>query len=367
MKAFTVMLKDLRLIARDRSALVFMLVVPIVVILVVAEAQSGAGTRSIVFPVVNEDQGPVANALIKVFRKHLDVREMSRPAAERLVAVENQAPAALLLPRGMSKRYLTDKPSTIELFTDPAQWEELQAIKVIMLLADRDAATLGDPFGGELLSVKEHNITGGKLKFSSLEQNVPGFSLMFVLLTVVFSVSLGLREEEAWGTAGRLSIAPVSGLAVLAGKLLARLIIGIAQLLVLLLFAHFVFGLSLGQAPFALLLVAVSVVFSMASFAVIVAALARTREQAIPVGMSVVFLLAAPGGLWWPFFDQPKWMQTIGQGAMTTWSMFAIQDVILRDKSLAEVSAKLAILLVYGLVSFIIGLSLFRHRDGRRA
>jgi hypothetical protein len=104
----------------------------------------------------------------------------------------------------------------------------------------------------------------------------------------------------------------------------------------------------------------------MACFAVVVAALARTREQAVPVGISVVFLLAAPGGLWWPFFDQPKWLQTIGQGAMTTWSMFAIQDVILRDQDLAEVPAKLAILIAYGLVSFVIGVSLFRYRDGRR-
>ncbi len=88
----------------------------------------------------------------------------------------------------MSKRYLTEKPSTVELMTDPAQWEELQAIRVIMLLADREASTLGDPFGTELLSVKENNITGTRLKFSSLEQNVPGFSLMFVLLTLVFSV-----------------------------------------------------------------------------------------------------------------------------------------------------------------------------------
>jgi len=44
--------------------------------------------------------------------------------------------------------------------------------------------------------VKEHNITGDYVSFSSLEQNIPGFSLMFVLLTLIFSVSLALREEE---------------------------------------------------------------------------------------------------------------------------------------------------------------------------
>ena len=223
MKLLHVTLKDLRLITRDRSALVSLLLVPIVVILVVAETQSGGGSHSIVFPVVNEDQGPVANALIKVFRQHLDVHEVDRATAEHMVAVENTAAALLILPAGMSKRYLTEKPSTIELLTDPAQWTELQAIKVIMLLADRETASLGDPFSQELLDVREQSITGNRPSFSSLEQNIPGFSLMFVLLTLIFSVSLDLREEEVWGTNRRLSIAPVSAAALLGGKLMAPL------------------------------------------------------------------------------------------------------------------------------------------------
>src|SRR5260370_5042750 len=125
MKIFAIMLKDRRLIGRDRLAMVSLRVVTMVVILVVASAtQSGDGSESILFPIVNEDQGPLASALIKVFRKHLDVREVNRGTAERLVADENDAPAALILPPEMSKHYLTQKPSTIELLTDPAQWRE---------------------------------------------------------------------------------------------------------------------------------------------------------------------------------------------------------------------------------------------------
>src|SRR6201984_2434676 len=242
MKILAIMLKDLRLIGRDRFALASLLIVPMVVILVIASAtQSGDGSESILFPIVNEDQGPVASALIKVFRKHLDVREVTRRTAERLVADENDAPAALILPAEMSKRYLTQKPSTVELLTDPAQWQELQAIKVIMLLADRETASLGDPLGQELLTVRERSITGDALSFSSLEQNIPGFSLMFVLLTLIFSVTLALREEEVWNTSTRLSIAPMPAASLLGGKLLARLVVGTAQLLVLLLFGHFVY------------------------------------------------------------------------------------------------------------------------------
>ncbi len=252
------------------------------------------------------------------------------------------------------------------MLTDPAQWEALQAIKVVLLLADpRGGHRSAIRFSQELLHLKERSITDDRLSFSGLDQDLPGFSLMFVLLTMVFTVSISLREEEVWGTSARLSVAPMPGWAVLGGKLLARIVIGIAQLTVLLLFAHFVYGLPLGRSPLALLIVAAAVVFSMACFALIVAGLARTREQAIPVGMSVVFLLAALGGLWWPFFHQPEWMQTIGNGAMTTWSMFAVQDVMLRDRSLAQVSGKIIFLLAYGVASFVIGLSLFSYGRSR--
>jgi hypothetical protein len=54
---------------------------------------------------------------------------------------------------------------------------------------------------------------------------------------------------------------------------------------------------------------------------------------------------------------------------VTAWSMSALQDVMLRDKSLVAVSTELLVLVVYGLVSFLIALRLFRYggklfRDG---
>jgi ABC-2 type transport system permease protein len=284
------MLKDLRLISRDHAGLIALLVVPIVVITVVASATHSANTtRSIVLPVVNEDQGPVATALISALRDHLDGRAVSRTTAHHMVAELNDAPAALLLPPELSKHYLAQKPSTVELLTDPAQWQELEAIKVVMLLADQETASLGDPLSRELLEVHERSITGDHLSFSSLEQNIPGFSLMFVLLTLIFTVALALREEEVWHTSARLSTSPLTSVSILGGKLLARLIVGTAQLLLLLLFGHLVYGLRLGHSPVALIVVATAVVAAMTCFAAVVGSLVRTQEQAIPVGLAVSF------------------------------------------------------------------------------
>jgi ABC-2 type transport system permease protein len=112
-----------------------------------------------------------------------------------------------------------------------------------------------------------------------------------------------------------------------------------------------------------MILVATAVVASMTCFAAVVAAFVRTREQAIPVGLAVAFVLASLGGLFWPLYDLPKSMQAIGNALITTWSMSAIQDVILRDKSLVVVSTELLVLIAYGLVSFLIALRLFRYGD----
>src|SRR6202041_4004265 len=115
---------------------------------------------------------------------------------------------------------------------------------------------------------------------------------------------------------------------------LARLGVWTAQLLLLLVFGYYVYGLRLGHSPTAVILVATAVVASMTCFAAVVAAFVRTREQAIPVGLAVAFVLASLGGLFWPLYDLPRLMQQIASALITTWSMSALQDVMLRDKSL---------------------------------
>ncbi len=363
MRLLRITLKDLRLILRDRWAALSLLIVPIVIILVIAETQSGEGSSSILFPIVNEDQGPVANVLIRTLEEHLDVRVVERDVAERWVAKENRSPAMLVLPGGLSKRYLTERVSQIELLTDPAAWTELQAIKMALMLADREAASLGDPFAEELLELEERSLTGSWLKFTSLEQNVPGFAMTFVLLSLIFGVGFGMRDEESWGTSARLAVAPIGHATVIAGKLLARLIVGTAQLLLLLVFGHLAYDLTLGNSATTLIIAAAVIVFSMTCFSLVIAAVASTREQVVPVGISALFILAALGGCWWPFFEQPKWMQTVAHGVVTTWSMFTIHDVMLRDKTFVEILPKLAFLTAYGLLSFAVGLKFFRYSE----
>jgi ABC-type multidrug transport system permease subunit len=362
-----VFIKDLRIIFRDRWALLFFILVPIVVISIIASAlfDSDEGPK-LMIPVVNEDQGPVANAFIKLLDKHADPVEMSREQAEYVVRDQNRAPAAIVFPAGMSKGYLQGKTSNLTLLTDPAQAVDLQTVKVLLLLMDKEAAALADPLEEERISLEERNLTGNQISVTSFEQNVPGFSIMFVLLAVVFATAMGLHDERDWGTLPRLLVAPAGFTWMLLGKLGARFVMGVAQMLVLFLWGHFVFEVSLGSSVLAFLLLTFAVVFVCVTLGLVVAGIARTREQTQPMSLAVVMAFSALGGLWWPQSITPDWMREISPIVFTTWAMRGMNDLVLRDRGLAAMVEPVSALLVYGLVMLAIGIRLFRTRHSAR-
>ena len=164
--------KDLRIFLRDRSALVFSLVMPILVITVIASGlfhDSEEGPQLLV-PIVNEDHGPVATTFMKLLGEHADLREVDRTEAERLVRDAHKAPAAIVFPPKLSKQYLQGNPTEIELLTDPAAGSDLSAVKVLLLLMDKEAAALADPFAEDKIKLHEQNLTGNRLSVTIFEK-----------------------------------------------------------------------------------------------------------------------------------------------------------------------------------------------------
>jgi ABC-2 type transport system permease protein len=351
----TIAWKDLRLIARDRAAMVFLVLVPFVVVTVLAEALAGSDTGSLLLPVVNEDQGPVATVLVQALSEYATVVEVSRAEAEYLVAGKKTAPAAIVVPEHTSKNYLATRPSTLLLLTDPAKGAAVGAVKAYLLLADRKAAEIADPLAQELLVMEERNLTGSRSSIPPAEQNVPGFSVMFVLMGVLFGVAFGLHDEREWGSITRLLSAPIPRVSILAGKLLARFLVGLAQLALLFLYGHLVFDLSLGAAPGALALVMIAVLVSMTGFSLLISAFARTREQVIPLGLTVIMVFCALGGCWWPLYQMPPWLRDVARLTFTAWAMEGFHDVMLRDRGVVDVLPTVGVLFAYGTLCLAAG------------
>jgi ABC-type transport system involved in cytochrome c biogenesis permease component len=218
------------------------------------------------------------------------------------------------------------------------------------------------PTGRGGLTIAETNLTGGPLHTNTFDQNVPGFSVTFLLLGMLLGVSLGLLDERDWGTLDRLRTLPIARSNVLVGKLLARFAIGVVQMMVLLAVGRLAFGISLGPQPVLLLLPTIGIVFAGCAFGLVVAAVAPTREAVLPLGSIVIVTMAAVGGCWWPIDLEPRWMRNVALAFPTTWAMDAFNDLMIRRRGIEAALRPTAVLLSYGLVYLIIGVTLFRAR-----
>jgi ABC-type multidrug transport system permease subunit len=219
---------------------------------------------------------------------------------------------------------------------------------------------------GAALKVEDVPVGGGATTINSFDQQVPGFSVTFLLLGLLLGVSLGLLDERDWGTFDRIRAMPIAPRNVLLGKLAARFIVGMAQMILLFAVGYFFFGMSLGPQPWALLLPMSSIVFAGTAFGLIIAGVARTRDSVLPLGAIVIMSMAAIGGCWWPIDLEPRWMRTVALALPTTWAMESFNDLMIRLRGVEATLKPTAVLVAYGAAYLAIGLWLFRRRVSRR-
>ncbi|HEX5067005.1 MAG TPA: ABC transporter permease [Myxococcota bacterium] len=212
------------------------------------------------------------------------------------------------------------------------------------------------------LRLVERGISGASSTVNTFDQNVPGFSVTFLLLGMLLGVSLGLLDERDWGTFDRLRSLPIGLATVLTGKLLSRFCVGVAQMIVLFAVGRAAFAISLGPQPLALLLPITGIAFAGAAFGLLVAAVAPSRDSVLPVGSAVAITMAAIGGCWWPIDLEPRWIRQVALWLPTRWAMEAFNDLMMRQRTVSAALVPTAVLLAFGLAFLVAGLALFRRR-----
>ena len=188
---------------------------------------------------------------------------------------------------------------------------------------------------------------------SAVQQSVPAW-LVFGTFFIVIPLSNTLIRERQQGTARRLRTLPVSQGVLLAGKLAPYFIVNQLQVVMMLLVGRYLVPLLGGEALqlngslLALAVISIAVSFTAIGYALLVASITRTTEQASLLGGAGNLILAAIGGIMVPKFVMPEAMQQLTNISPMAWGLEGFLDVLLRDGTLRDVANDAVALVIFG-------------------
>ena len=229
------------------------------------------------------------------------------------------------------------------------------------LIDEQTAPLVDDSWQSPPVGVNVRYLDGEEANL--LHQFVPGILVMFLMFTITLS-SQSLVEERRLGTLERLMTTQLGAAKLFLGKFSAHVLRGTVQSLILLVpvFALLRVGGVSGFVQVALMCVLVAAAVS--GFALLIASLARTRDQASWSAVFLTMFMTIFGGT---FFD-------VGDGLMEVLSRFTLNRyaiesmiaVLSRGESLADLGVEIGVLAGAGLCALVLAGVMFRTSEGRR-
>lgn len=346
--------KDVAQRSRDRSALIMGLVGPLALALIMGGTLGGAeDPAAFQLGLAVEDDGPAAVGFGEVLAdleedEIVEITPARNAADLRRLVDGGEVAAGFHVAAGFSDAIQSGGASTLTVIGDPGSPVATDVAESIAraFAADVEYVSLATT---SVLSVEGHSADASRIselasaalaqpapiEFVSVESAGRGedlstyyavsLSVFFLFFTVQFGV-LSLLEEREGGTLDRLLMAPIARSAVLVGKLMSSFLVGVVSMIVLVVATTLIGGAEWGDPAAVGLLIVVGVTVAIA-VASVVAALARTAEQAMAFATAAALVLGLLGGAFFPVTRADGLLATVSLLSPHRWLLEGFRDV----------------------------------------
>lgn len=390
MKFHIIAAKDLKIVMRDRNALLLLFFIPMVIISVAGLALGGESDDiEIDVLIVDLDNDEVSRGLVE-FLEEIDILNVdmeSNEFAARDMVKNKEYGSLIIIPLGFTESVMTGHDTGLLIIVNPTEESFNTVVEKIVegyasristnVVVVKTASAYGIPAHTEeqILEIVDtaeefvqpppvdviiESTTSNLVEFSPFTQYVPGFAVMFLLFTAVQSGAISLIKEQEAGTLRRLVTAPISKAEIIGGKIASTFIRGFVQLTVLIYFGHVVFDLDLGSDILALFVLIAAVTMASTGLGLLVAVHVKTVDQADSVSLLLVMIMSSIGGSWWPLSVQPQFMQDMAHFTITAWAMDGFYDLLYFDLGLAGILEEVKWLVLMMIIFFGIAISRFK-------
>jgi ABC-2 type transport system permease protein len=407
-KFFLIALKDLRLILRDPTGLVFMLLAPFALTLGMGaltgrfsgSPQLGISQTPVV--IVNQDSGELGQVLVDVFTSEelnelvlVDLR--SDPTEARTLVDQDKTAAAIIVPEGFSASIFSAESATavvlIEFYETPTRQTSTGIARSILesflnelefgrvssklivgqLLASaaiqpEQAAAVGAKVSREVAMNTSSNASirlvsgtaeSSNVKFDVLAYMAPGMAMLFLMYTITLGGRSLLVEGRA-GTLARMLISPTNAGFILGGKGFGIFLTAVTQLVIVIGGTSLLFRLQWGDwLGVALLILAAA--FGASGWGILMAAVLKTPGQVAITGSAIALLFGVLGGSFFDISMLPGWVRSLSMLTPNSWANEGFRILSMGGR-LGAIQTHLTVLIVMGVALYGVGTVMLSRR-----
>ncbi len=193
---------------------------------------------------------------------------------------------------------------------------------------------------------------------------VPGFTVMFVFFLINIMARSFIAERDI-GTLRRLRLAPIAPVSILIGKTLPFYICSVIQTSALFLSGRLLFNMPWGPEPVYLIPVILCTSAAATSLGLMLATWVKTDQQVSAYGTSMVLILGGISGCFIPRMWLPALMKKLSLATPHAWALQAFESVLTVDViDVTVIITYCAALLGFAAAFFSVGWWRFRTEMG---
>lgn len=378
---FWLIKKELLLLSRDLHGLLLLFFMPAIFILIMTFALQNqykiSNDSPLEYYLIDHDNSEISRELINRLANISSFKRLPSEAEEtelKQLTQLDKAKFLIVLPVTFTE-HLSQQTTAAELYFAPSTSPVFAGAIETQVQQQLAQLALALKFGHTPTAPREDNtslLRSGSLYGedqqppSSVQQNVPAW-LLFAMFFIAVPLSTTLINERQQGTLSRLRTLGLPMLPILSGKLIPYFFINLLQVVVLFLIGMYLVPflggdtLTLGDHQLGLLVISMAASVAAVCYALFIAQIARTVEQATIFSAVCNIIMAALGGVMVPRFLMPASMQELSGWSPMAWGLDGFFDILLRGASTMDILPTAGKLVSFAAIMLIAAL-LLSHR-----
>jgi ABC-2 type transport system permease protein len=361
MKAITALyLAQAREFLRDRSAVLFVLLLPVAFGVFFGLVFSEGGSFTLQLGLANEDLGPMGEQIAESLEApeakggyvlYTGEREDLMAALKR-----GDLHALLILPESLSQSVMSGQAAVIEVFYDTANPNSADlAVGVVRtLLNEINLALSGSP---PILEMETQPVQTNPLR--SIDFFMPGMLGVALLWLGIFGTAQPVVSQRETQVLRRIGVTPVSRLTILTAEVSWRVTVGLLQAPVFLLVGYFGFGVGvISWPPFIGAVLLGTLVF--VSLGYVLAGLGRSTESVMAISQLINFPMMMLSGSIFMVEMLPDLFRPIMNALPLTYLSDLLRQTMVGATAMHPMGLDFAVLGGWLVVLFVLAVKLWR-------